>query len=127
MIFYARKIFRKVTGNFSFVVITDRQDLDGQIYRNFVNTGTVRKKDAAQPANAAEMRKFLGQNKKVVFTLIQKFRYDKGKRYPRLFDPEEGREIIVGAQAVQAASTRRSMLLGISSSSTSLGSWSIPA
>lgn len=96
MIFYARKIFRKVTGNFSFVVVTDRQDLDGQIYRNFLNTGTVKEKDAAQPSNAEEMRKFLGQNKKVVFTLIQKFRYDKGKKYPRLFDPDkEKREVIV--------------------------------
>lgn len=96
MIFCARKIFRKATGNFSFVVVTDRQDLDGQIYRNFLNTGTVRKEDAAQPANAEEMRKFLGQNKKVVFTLIQKFRYDKGRKYPRLFDPDkENREIIV--------------------------------
>jgi len=96
MIFYARKIFRKATGNFSFVVVTDRQDLDGQIYRNFLNAETVRKEDAAQPANAEEMRKFLGQNKKVVFTLIQKFRHVKGRKYPRLFDPEkENREIIV--------------------------------
>jgi type I restriction enzyme R subunit len=96
MIFYARKIFRKVTGNFSFVVVTDRQDLDGQIYRNFLNTDTVKEKDAAQPSNAEEMRKFLGQNKKVVFTLIQKFRYDKGKKYPQLFDADkEKREVIV--------------------------------
>ncbi len=96
MIFYARKIFRKVTGNFSFVVITDRKDLDGQIYNNFVNTQTVHKNDAAQPRDSNELRKFLGQNKKVVFTLIQKFGYDKGKQYPALFDPEkEQREVIV--------------------------------
>ncbi len=96
MIFYARKIFRKVTGNFSFVVVTDRKDLDEQIYRNFLSTSTVKEKDAAQPSNAEEMRKFLGQNKKVVFTLIQKFRYDKGKKYPRLFDAQgENREVIV--------------------------------
>ncbi|THB74083.1 MAG: type I restriction endonuclease subunit R [Gammaproteobacteria bacterium] len=95
MIFYARKINHKVKGNFSFVVVTDRQDLDGQIYRNFLNTETVKEKDAAQPANAEEMRKFLGQNKKVVFTLIQKFRYDKGKQYPQLFDPIDKREVIV--------------------------------
>ncbi len=94
MIFYARKIFRKESGNFSFVVVTDRQDLDGQIYRNFLNTGTIHEKDAAQPANSEEMRKFLGQNKKVVFTLIQKFRYDKGKQYPRLLQ-DDGREVIV--------------------------------
>ena len=30
------------------------------------------------------MRKFLGQNKRLVFTLIQKFRWDKGKDYPEL-------------------------------------------
>jgi type I restriction enzyme, R subunit len=96
MIFYARKIFRKVTGNFSFVVVTDRKDLDGQIYRNFLHTGTINEKDAAQPKDAEEMRKFLGQNKKVVFTLIQKFRYHKGLEYPHLFDSaHEKREIIV--------------------------------
>lgn len=94
MIFYARKIFRKVEGNFSFVVVTDRTDLDGQIYRNFLNTETVREKDAAQPSNAQELRKFLGQNKKLVFTLIQKFRYEKGKKYPLLFNRED-REVIV--------------------------------
>jgi type I restriction enzyme, R subunit len=96
MIFYVRKIFRKVAGNFSFVVVTDRQDLDGQIYRNFLNTGVVHEKDAAQPADSEEMRKYLGQNKKLVFTLIQKFRFDKGKQYPQLFDPQkEKREVVV--------------------------------
>ena len=94
MIFYARKIFRKATGNFSFVVVTDRTDLDGQIYRNFLHTGIIGEKDAAQPKDAQEMRKFLSQNKKVVFTLIQKFRYDKGRQYPHLL-ADDGREVIV--------------------------------
>ena len=84
MIFYARKIFRKQTGNFTFVVVTDRDDLDGQIYRNFLNTRTVSEAEAAQPKNSEEMRKFLGQNKRLVFTLIQKFRWDKGREYPEL-------------------------------------------
>ena len=84
MIFYARKIFRKQTGNFTFVVVTDRDDLDGQIYRNFLNTRTVSEAEAAQPKNSEEMRKFLGQNKRLVFTLIQKVRWDKGREYPEL-------------------------------------------
>lgn len=92
MIFYARKVFRKQTGNFTFVVVTDRDDLDGQIYRNFLNTGTVTKAEAAQPKNSEELRKFLGQNKRLVFTLIQKFRWEKGKEYPLL---SERRDIIV--------------------------------
>jgi SWI2/SNF2 ATPase len=62
----------------------DRDDLDGQIYRNFLHTSTVTKAEAAQPKNSEEMRKFLGQNKRLVFTLIQKFRWDKGKDYPLL-------------------------------------------
>lgn len=92
MIFYARKIFRKQTGNFTFVIVTDREDLDGQIYRNFLNTGTVTKAEAAQPKDSEEMRKFLGMNKRLVFTLIQKFRWEKGKAYPEL---SSRRDIIV--------------------------------
>jgi type I restriction enzyme, R subunit len=84
MIFYARKIFRKQTGNFTFVVVTDREDLDGQIYRNFLYTNTVTKAEAAQPKDSEEMRKFLGQNKRLVFTLIQKFGWPAGKEYPEL-------------------------------------------
>jgi len=84
MIFYVRKIFRKETGNFTFVVVTDREDLDGQIYKNFLRTGTVTKADAAQPRDSEEMRKFLGQNKRLVFTLIQKFGWPAGKTYPEL-------------------------------------------
>ena len=84
MIFYVRKIFRKQEGNFTFVVVTDREDLDGQIYRNFLHTGTVTKAEAAQPRDSGEMRKFLGLNKRLVFTLIQKFQWPKGKTYPLL-------------------------------------------
>ena len=45
MVFYTRKVFRKLSGNFTFVVVTDRDDLDGQIYRNFLHTGVVAAKD----------------------------------------------------------------------------------
>jgi len=60
MIFLVRKIFRTVPGNVTFVVVTDREDLDGQIYRNFLHTETVKKSDMAQPKDSEEMRKFLG-------------------------------------------------------------------
>jgi type I restriction enzyme R subunit len=84
MIFYVRKIFRKETGNFTFVVVTDREDLDGQIYRNFLYTNTVTEAETAQPKDSEEMRKFLGQNKRLVFTLIQKFGWPVGQEYPEL-------------------------------------------
>ena len=82
MIFYVRKIFRKAQGNFTFVVVTDRTDLDEQIYRNFLHTETVRDNECCQPKDSRQMRDFLATNKRMVFTLIQKFRYDKGREYP---------------------------------------------
>ena len=94
MVFYIRKIFRKCAGNFSFVVITDRDDLDKQISKNFIATEAVTEKEIAKPKNSSQMRDLLGQNIKIVFTLIQKFRYEKGEKYPLLYDKDD-REIIV--------------------------------
>jgi type I restriction enzyme R subunit len=113
MIFYARKIFRKLTGNFTFVVVTDREDLDGQIYRNFLNTGTVKKHEAAQPKNSEEMRHFLGMNLRIVFTLIQKFRYDKGRDYPLLSDRDDIIVIVDEAHRTQYKSLAENMRRGL--------------
>jgi type I restriction enzyme R subunit len=113
MIFYARKIFRKLTGNFTFVVVTDRDDLDRQIYRNFLHTGAVKESDAAQPRNSEELRQFLGQNKRMVFTLIQKFRYDKGKDYPRLSDRDDIVVIVDEAHRTQYAALAENMRKGL--------------
>lgn len=113
MIFYARKIFRKQTGNFTFVVVTDRDDLDGQIYRNFLNTGTVTKAEAAQPKNSEELRKFLGQNKRLVFTLIQKFRWDKGREYPLLSSRSDIIVIVDEAHRTQYKDLAENMRAGL--------------
>jgi type I restriction enzyme R subunit len=113
MIFYARKIFRKQTGNFTFLVVTDREDLDGQIYRNFLHTGTVTKAEAAQPKDSEEMRKFLGQNKRLVFTLIQKFRWDKGKDYPELSPRNDIIVIVDEAHRTQYKSLAENMRAGL--------------
>ena len=113
MIFYARKIFRKQTGNFTFVVVTDRDDLDGQIYRNFLNTRTVNEAEAAQPKNSEEMRRFLGQNKRIVFTLIQKFRWDKGREYPELSNRDDIIVIVDEAHRTQYKSLAENMRKGL--------------
>lgn len=113
MIFYVRKIFRKETGNFSFVVVTDRDELDGQIYKNFLRTETVKKEEAAQPKNSEELRKFLGQNKRLVFTLIHKFRWDKGKTYPLLSDRSDIIVIVDEAHRTQYKSLAENMRAGL--------------
>ena len=113
MIFLARKILRKHTGNYTFVVVTDREDLDGQIYRNFLDTGTVSKNEAARPKDSAEMREFLGLNKRLVFTLIQKFRWDKGKKYPLLSDRDDIIVIVDEAHRTQYKSLAENMRTGL--------------
>ena len=79
MVFFARKVNRKVHGNFSFLVITDRDDLDTQIHKTFIRCEVVGSKDECKPANSSKLREYLGMNKPFVFTLIHKFRLDKSK------------------------------------------------
>jgi type I restriction enzyme R subunit len=90
MIFLTRKINRKFEGKFTFVIITDRDDLDRQIHKNFLNTEAVKKNETCQPNDSKQLREFLSQEKiKFVFTLIQKFRYDTGKKYPILSERDD--------------------------------------
>ena len=84
MVMFARKVRRKLLGNFTFLVITDRDDLDTQIYKNFVRTEVIGNKEECQPKNGAQLRDYLQSNKSFVFTLIHKFYYEKGKKYPVL-------------------------------------------
>src|SRR5690606_33275594 len=113
MVFVVRKVFRKLAGNFSFVVVTDRDDLDGQIYRNFLHTGTVAPKDEVQPRDSAQLREMLGRNKRVVFTLIQKFRYDKGLAYPLLSARDDIVVIVDEAHRTQYANLAENMRAGL--------------
>jgi len=113
MIFYARKIWRKMTGNFTFVVVTDRDDLDDQIYGNFLGTGTVKKHEAARPKDSKEMREFLKQNKRIVFTLIHKFRFDKGKKYPVLSERDDIIVIVDEAHRTQYETLAENMRAGL--------------
>ena len=84
MVFFARKVRRKIPGNFTFLVITDREDLDTQIHKNFVKTEVIGAKEECQPKDGRQLREYLQTNKSFIFTLIHKFRYEKGKKFPVL-------------------------------------------
>ncbi len=73
MIFFAQKVLRKLPGNWSFVIVTDRQELDGQIYRNFVSAGVVTESHT-QAESGDHLRQLLGKDHRYIFTLIHKFR-----------------------------------------------------
>lgn len=84
MVMYARKVKRKLLGNFTFLVITDREDLDDQIYKNFLRSETITSSEECRPKNSGQLRDYLKLNKSFIFSMIHKFRYDKGKKYPVL-------------------------------------------
>ncbi len=113
MIFFTKKIFRQFTGNYTFLIVTDRDDLDSQIYRNFLGAGAFSKDSKCQPANSEELRAMLQTNTRYIFTLIQKFRYDKGKKYPVLSDRNDIIVIIDEAHRTQYKDLADNMRTGL--------------
>ena len=89
MVMLARKIKHKCAGNFTFLIVTDSKDLDMQIYKNFLRTEVIADKDKVQPANSKRLREELQTNKPILFTLIHKFQYEKGKKYPVLSERDD--------------------------------------
>jgi type I restriction enzyme R subunit len=83
MIFFAQRVLRKVPGNWTFVIVTDRNELDDQIYRNFANCGVITEAKA-QATSSANLRELLGEDHRYVFTLIHKFRTEHGEVHPVL-------------------------------------------
>jgi type I restriction enzyme R subunit len=73
MVFYAQKILRAVPGNWTFVVVTDRVELDDQIAKTFAACGAVEDATKCHAASGEHLRQLLGENHRYVFTLIHKF------------------------------------------------------
>src|SRR5690606_2604302 len=74
MVMFTRKIHRKLGGNFTFVVLTDREDLDAQIYKTFAGCGVVENdREPCRAASGTHLRQLLREHKPYIFSLIQKF------------------------------------------------------
>jgi type I restriction enzyme R subunit len=85
MVFFAQKAMRKLPGNFTFLVVTDRQELDGQIYKNFAHAGVVTEAEV-QATSGEHLKQLLREDHRYIFTLVQKFHTEKGAVYPKLSD-----------------------------------------
>lgn len=74
MVFLTEKIHRKISASYTFVVITDRVELDEQIASTYTNSGRANAK-TDQAKNGDALRKMLrDENRRYVFGLIQKYR-----------------------------------------------------
>ena len=89
MAFYAGRVIREpAMANPTIVVLTDRNDLDDQLFGTFSRCADLLRQPPVQAANRADLRGKLSVDAGgVVFTTIQKFfPEEKGDRHPMLSD-----------------------------------------
>ncbi len=86
MIFFAQKVLRKIPGGWRFVIVTDRKELDDQIYKNFADSRGVVSGPEPHAENIQHLRQLLSEDHRYIFTLIQKFQTNDGAKHPVLSD-----------------------------------------
>jgi type I restriction enzyme, R subunit len=90
MVFFTRKIMRALPGNWKFVIVTDRIDLDDQIYKNFASVGAVTEPEKTVRADSKEqLQQLLRENHRYVFTLIHKFHSRDNEEFPVLSEDDD--------------------------------------
>ncbi len=85
MMFFAQKVLRKLPGHYTFVILTDRRELDDQIYKTFADASAVTEAQV-QAESGEHLRQLLREDHRYIFTLIQKFHTEQGERYPMISD-----------------------------------------
>ena len=86
MVFYTGKIVQRLN-NPTVVVITDRNDLDDQLFETFVSSKQLLRQTPVQAESREHLKRLLAvQSGGVVFTTIQKFQPEEGNIYDQLTD-----------------------------------------
>lgn len=88
MTFYAGKIIKhEMMLNPTLIVLTDRNDLDDQLFGTFSLCASLLRQTPKQAKDRDDLRELLKVSSGgVVFTTIQKFLATKGEKYPKLSD-----------------------------------------
>ena len=72
MVFFVQKVHYKLPGSWKFLIVTDREDLDKQIYQTFKNVKAAENQEA-HARGGKHLQQLLSENHRVIFTTIQKF------------------------------------------------------
>ena len=111
MAFFAEKVRRTVPGNFTFVLMTDRDDLDSQIYKTFIGCD-VADEQTPRASSGAALKQLLSENHRYVFSLIHKFNQEV-----KADDPYSDRDDIIvvsdEAHRTQSGKLARNMRLAL--------------
>ncbi|MBD7957479.1 type I restriction endonuclease subunit R [Microbacterium sp. Sa4CUA7] len=77
MLWFTQKVLRQVPGNWTFVMVTDRTELDTQLHGEFADAGAISPEARVHAQSVAHLRELLAADHRYVFTLIQKFQPSK--------------------------------------------------
>jgi len=82
MVFMCQKIHRKFIGSYTFLIVTDRNELDKQIYGTFSGVGAVPQlkagtKSSIKAGSGKHLQELLQQDHRYLFSLIHKFNFDE--------------------------------------------------
>ncbi|HPR32655.1 MAG TPA: HsdR family type I site-specific deoxyribonuclease, partial [Prolixibacteraceae bacterium] len=76
MVFLCQKIHRKMQGSYTFLLVTDRNELDKQIYGTFAGVGAVNNKKL-RADSGEKLKELLKTDNRYIFTLIHKFNFEE--------------------------------------------------
>lgn len=76
MLWFTQKVLRRIPGTWTFVMVTDRTELDVQLHGEFADAGAMPAEAQVHASSAAQLRELLAADHRYVFTLIHKFRLD---------------------------------------------------
>lgn len=82
MVFFCQKIHRKFTGSYSFLIVTDRKELDTQIYGTFSGVGAIPQvqagaRNSLRADSGNHLKELLSSEPRYLFSLIHKFNFDQ--------------------------------------------------
>ena len=78
MVFLCQKILRVLGGGYSFLIVTDRAELDKQIYGTFSGVGAVSDK-SSRATSGQHLKELLSTDRRYIFSLIHKFNFEDYK------------------------------------------------
>ncbi len=82
MVFFCQKIHHRFTGSYTFLIVTDRNELDTQIYGAFSGVGAVPQvkagaKASLKASSGKNLKELLSSEHRYLFTLIHKFNFEE--------------------------------------------------
>ncbi len=95
MLWFTQKVLRRLPGAWTFVMVTDRTELDEQLHGEFADAGVISREARVHAESSSHLRELLQGDHRYVFTLIHKFRLDKQAGEAEIPVLSDRRDVIV--------------------------------